>query len=55
MSMWYLRGSTLVSSCRCVVGVPAVQPVAMRKAAFCVTCSFCRWVFAKSGCQDVCA
>ena len=53
MSMWDLRGRTSVSSCRCCMGVVLVQPVAMRRAVFCVVCNRLMWVFAVSGCQAV--
>ena len=55
MSIWSLRCRMCVSSCRCVIGVVRVQPVAMRKALFCVVCSFLMWVWAMSGCHAVCA
>ena len=53
MSIWCLRGRTLVSWCKCAVGVVFVQPVAIRSAAFCVTCSLCKCVSAMSGDQAV--
>ena len=55
MSMWSLRCRMYVSSCKCVIGVELVQPVAMRKALFCVVCSFFMCVWAMSGCHAVCA
>ena len=33
------------------MGVVFLQPVAMRRAVFCVVWSFCMWVSAVSGCQ----
>ena len=50
-----MRGRTCVSSCMCCVGVVFVQPVAIRRAVFCVICSLSVCVFAVSGCQAVCA
>ena len=32
-----------------------MQPVAMRRAAFCVRCSLCKCVSARLGCQAMCA
>lgn len=37
------------------MGVVFVQPVAMRKAVFCVVCNFCICVLDVSGCHAVCA
>ena len=53
MSILALRGSTLVSSCKCCIGVVFVQPVAILRAVFCVICSLSICVLAVSGCHAV--
>ena len=55
MFILVMRGRTLVSSCKCCIGVVLVQPVAIRSAVFCVICSLSVCVFLVSGCQAVCA
>ena len=50
--MCCLRGRTCVSLCRWGIGVVWVQPVAIRSAVFCVTCSLFKCVVAVSGCHD---
>ena len=52
ISMCCLRGRTCVSLCRWGIGVVWVQPVAIRSAVFCVTCSLFMCVVAVSGCHD---
>ena len=53
MSICVASGRTRVSSCRCVVGVVRVHPVAIRSAVFCVRWSLCRCVMDVSGDQAV--
>ena len=43
--------STVVSACMCDVGVVCVQPVAMRKALFCIICSLLSCVLEMIGAQ----
>ena len=49
MFMCCLKGSTLHSLCRCWTGVLRVQPVAMRRAAFCFFCKVLWCVRARPG------
>lgn len=51
MSMVFCSGRTLVSSCRCEMGVDCVQPVAILSAVFCVRCNVLWCVCAVSGAQ----
>ena len=39
------RGTTLDSLCKCEMGVEAVQPVARRRALFCIFCNLLMFVF----------
>ena len=48
-----MSGSVLVSVCRCCVLVSRVQPVAMRSAVFCITCSLFMFVYVMMGDQMV--
>ena len=51
--MCVASGRTRVSSCRCVIGVVRVHPVAIRSAVFCVRWRVSRCVLAMSGDQAV--